>query len=204
LGTVLFANVAFAQGTWDEFINGGGDAGDLPATAQVTDGAGPLSMITGIIAPDGDADTYCIHIDDPSSFEATTTFNGTAIDTQLWLFDENGLGITFDDDDPYYGDGLQSTIRGGYVQYPGCYYLAISTYDWDAMNANGLEIWADSPYNVERAPDGPGAPGPVAAWGGTAYSDGPYQIDLRGASYCIPEPASLSLLALGALLLRRR
>jgi hypothetical protein len=145
---------------------------------------------------------YCIEIVDVANFWASTTNNGTSIDTQLWLFDENGIGVTFDDDDPG-GAGLQSTITGVFVEYPGCYYLAISTYDYDAMNPAGLEIWLDTPFNVERAPDGPGAPGPVASWGASG-SSGEYQIDLRGTTYCIPEPASLLLLGLGAVLLRRR
>jgi hypothetical protein len=45
-----------------------------------------------------------------------------------------------------------------FVTDSGFYMIAISSYDNDPLNSGGLEIWADQPYNVERAPDGPGAP----------------------------------------------
>jgi len=199
---VAMASFAYGQ-IWDEHADGGGDAGDLPATAQVPIGSGPLTTITGLIEFEGsDADMYYIHIDDPANFRAQTWPN-SIIDTQLWLFDEDGIGITFNDDDPSGAGGLQSTITGVFVPGPGNYYLVVSPYDWDAANPAGLDIWQDSPYNVERAPDGPGAPGPVAMWGGLGWDYGAYQIDLQGVSY-IPEPTSLTLLALGGLALLRR
>jgi len=197
---MAMATCAYGQ-VWDEQVDGGGDAGDLPGIAQVPAGGGALTTITGLIGAGGDADMFLIHIDNPGIFQAKT-WPGTSIDTQLWLFDANGIGVSFNDDDPG-GAGLQSTITGAFVPGPGDYYLAVSTYDRDAQNASSLDIWNDTPYNVERAPDGPGAPGPVAGWAGTGFSDGPYQIDLTGASY-VPEPTTLALLAMGGLALLRR
>ena len=191
------AGVANAQ-TWDELINGGGDAGDLLGTAQVPVGVGPLTMITGLVLAGGDADLFLIHIDDPANFSAQAWPN-TTFDTPLWLFDLAGYGVTFNDDDV----GLQSRITGQFVPAAGDYYLAISQYDWDALDAGGLELWLDTPYNVERAPDGPGAANPLASWGGSVYSDGNYEILLTGVSY-VPAPGAMALLGLAFLAGRRR
>jgi hypothetical protein len=126
---------------------------------------------------------YCISIPDPAAFSASTC-NTTSIDTQLWLFDGQGIGITYDDDDPS-GCGLQSTITALACPFPpGSYLLAISSYNYDAVNAAGLLIWDNSPFNVERCPDGPGAPGPIAAWSGDSFADGEYSITLVGVEYC--------------------
>jgi len=169
-----------AAQAWDEV----GDAGELPGSAQVPTGPGPLTVITGLIAANGDADMYLIEITDPACFVATTCNAATSIDTQLWLFDENGMGVTFDDDDPT-GCGLQSRITGNACPFPaGCYLLAISTYNNDALNSAGLKIWANSPFGVERCPDGPGAPGPIASWDGAGFSSGTYQIDLSCVASC--------------------
>jgi hypothetical protein len=187
---------AWAQ-TWSEV----GEAGNLPGTAQVPVGGGPLTTITGTLDPGGDADMYLINIPVPANFMAKT-WPSTAIDTQLWLFDLAGNGIAFDDDDPG-GAGLQSTLTGTFLPAGGNYYLAVSPYDYDALDGGGLEIWTDSPFNTERGPNGPGAPGPIGSWGGNVSTDGAYQIDLQGASF-VPEPATLMLLAMGGLLATRR
>jgi len=174
LCAVIAARPAVAT-LWTE----AGDAGDLPATAQVPHGAGTLTAIAGSLGPGGDADLYLIQIVDPMAFEASTC-SGVA-DTQLWLFARDGTGITFDDDDP--DCGVLSTITGAHVPAGGSYVLAVSAYDWDALDPEGRVIWLDAPFDVERAPDGPGAPGPLAAWGGTAYEDGSYTIELAGVAW---------------------
>ncbi len=160
---------------WNEV----GDAGDLPATAQVPFGSGTLTAIAGSLLPGGDADLYLIQIDDAAAFGATTC--GGGVDTQLWLFARDGTGITFDDDDP--NCGVSSAITGVHVPAAGAYVLAVSAYDWDALEAEGREIWLDEPYELERRPDGPGAPGPVAAWGDVGYEEGSYEITLAGVSW---------------------
>lgn len=48
---------------WDEFANGGGDAGDLPETAQST-GSDAIPVIRGQLDTD-DVDMYAIYIEDP-------------------------------------------------------------------------------------------------------------------------------------------
>lgn len=181
------------------------DAPDaLPFTAQLTVGVGPLTTISGGGNFPGDTvDAYCIHIVDPLHFSATTV-GGTGQDTQLWLFTPAGIGVTFDDDDAGAGV-LQSTITGMFVPGPGHYILAISPYDRDALDGAGSEIWADGPFGLERAPDGPGAPGPVMGWGGFSSDLDPYRITLTGATFCaVPAPGALALTVLGGVFALRR
>jgi len=186
---------------WDEILDGGGDAGDLPASAQLVMGAGSLTTITGAFFGALDADMYMINIDGPAGFSATTV-GGTTADTQLWLFDLSGIGITFNDDSV----GLASTITSTFVPAAGMYFLAVTQYDLDAYSFGGLELWLDGPFGTERAPDGPGAASPIDHWfgsGGTATS---YSITLTGASY-VPEPGTFVALGLGVVglaLARRR
>ncbi len=193
--SVLLAVAAVATAnTWVEQ----GDAPEL-LPGQQTVGSAPLDMITGVLGA-SDTDLYCIRIVDEALFSATTTGYST-LDTQLWLFDENGNGVTFNDDNP--AGGLQSALSSTFVTYNGLYYIGISQYNRDALNPAGALIWNSSPFNVERAPDGPGAPGPLASWVNTTSTTGAYGIALTGADFCVPEPASFVLLALTGLLRRR-
>jgi hypothetical protein len=179
---------------WDEFVHGGGDAGELPGGAQLVLGAGSLTTITGAFFGALDADMYMINIDGPAGFSATTV-GGATTDTQLWLFDLAGMGVTFNDDS---ASTTQSTITGTFVPAAGSYFLAITQYDLDAYSAGGLELWMDGPFGTERAPDGPGAASPIDHWfatfaGGTAAS---YSVALTGASY-VPEPATFIAIGIG-------
>jgi len=221
LSSIAIAALIASAGaqTWDETANGGGDAGDLPATAQVVLGSGPLTAITGNLGA-SDVDMYQIIICDPLNFEATTV-GGATFDTQLWLFDLNGNGVLHNDDDPSTG-ALQSRIgvNAGNV-YPanlpwatwasanlsaGLYYIAISRYNRDPRDAENRLIWNNSPFGQQRTPDGPGAPGPVDNWVNTTAAGGAYTIYLQGACF-VPEPASMVALGAGLaglLSLRRR
>jgi hypothetical protein len=153
---------------WDEFANGGGDAGDLPETAQST-GSGALTAIRGTIGAANDVDVYAIYISDPSTFSATT-IGGTSLDTALWLFDEDGKGVVHNEDNPDATTGLQSRIdnRTFCITQPGRYYLAISLFGRRAAGCNEGLIWnATIRIRAVRCPDGAGKPtSRVAGWSG--------------------------------------
>ncbi len=194
VGIAFSATAASAQ-TWAEQ----GDAGEDPGSAQVPMGSGPLNAITG--NRDSDADLYRIRIVDPVNFVART-WPSSSGDTQLFLFDDEGTGITHNDDDP--PNGLFSRLTGQFVPGVGEYLLALSSYDYDPVNASMQAIWEDTPFSEERRPDGPGAGDPLlGGWEGDGFSDGSYRIELQGVEY-VPEPASLLLLTLGGLALVRR
>lgn len=172
IALIFIASATYGQ-TWTE-------DGDAPALlpGQTTVGPGALTTISGTLTSGSDVDLYAILIDDPDNFSAQTC-NGTSIDSCLYLFDENGNGVSMSED----GCGIQSWITSQFVSTAGLYYIAMSAYDYDPLNGAGLEIWNDAPWGTERAPDGPGAPGPLASWGGSAGGSGAYNIYLTGASF---------------------
>ncbi len=92
------------------------------------------------------------------------------------------------DDAPGGGCGLRSRITGVFVPAPGDYLLTVSPYNWDALDAAGEPIRNNTPYDTERAPDGPGAPGPVATWAVNVYDEGPYSIFIEGAEFRTSTP----------------
>ncbi|MCL6536217.1 MAG: DVUA0089 family protein [Armatimonadetes bacterium] len=176
---------------WDETDNGGGDAGDLPATAQIISNSNaqacqtPVPRIRGRLGAD-DVDMFVICITDPTAFSASTV-GSTAWDTQLWLFKCNGRGVVHNDDNPDTGGGLQSRIdnRTNCIQQPGVYLLAISRYNRDPVARDGQPIWNPTGSgNAVRCPDGIRADQPVAAWAGATLPPVErYFIQLTGASF---------------------
>ncbi|HYE63057.1 MAG TPA: DVUA0089 family protein [Phycisphaerales bacterium] len=161
-----------------------GDSGDLPATAQVPAGSGTLYTIFGSIGP-GIEDLYKIQICDPANF-VVTTVGGTGLDTRLFIFDTAGNGVLYNDDyeasaTEYY---YQSRIHNTGVLTAGEYYVGVSVFQRMARNSTGQDMWLNLPYEAVRAPDGPGAASPLAAWGGTAFeTTGEYVLSLTGACF---------------------
>jgi hypothetical protein len=174
---------------WDEQFYGSGDAGDLPATAQLvtlpdqTPCQSPVTRVRGDNGAD-DVDMYVICITDPANFVASTV-GTTNWDTQLWLFRCDGTGVVHNDDNPDATTGLQSRIdnRTNCIQQGGIYLLAISRWNRDAVDATGNRLWNDSPSRSLRCADGPGAANPVAGWTGTTPAGGRYVISLQGAHF---------------------
>jgi hypothetical protein len=196
----LTANVADAQGrtasatitgditgpvTWDEMSMGGADAGQTLATAQTPAAANSeVRVITGVFGVD-DVDIYKVSVCDPQAFMATTRFSNPLLDTQLFLFKDNGRGVIMNDEVPVGLPGANShasTLTGELIPASGNYFLAISRWDVDPMTASGT-IWSDDPPNTVRAPDGTDPTGALASWTGSGAS-GVYRISLTGV--CVP------------------
>ncbi len=176
---------------WDETGNGGGDAGDLPGSAQLIQSPEaqacqtPVQRVRGRMGAD-DVDMYVICITNPAQFSASTV-GTTTWDTQLWLFKCDGLGVVFNDDNPDATTGLQSRIdnRTNCISQAGVYLLAISRYNRDAVAQDGQPIW--NPTGAGRGvrcPDGIRADQPVAGWAGATMAElQRYVIQLTGAFF---------------------
>jgi pre-peptidase/PEP-CTERM motif-containing protein len=198
---LAIATAANAQ-IWNEQ----GDAGALPATAQTPTGNGALTTISGNNSG-GDVDMFEIQVNGGTDFSATTEGGGTTFDTQLFLFDSNGLGVLGNDDTfpsgaPFLSTLLSSATDGtGSTVTPGTYYLAISGFNNDPSSAGG-PIFDQGAFDEQSGPDGSGGGSAVTGWSGGG-GPGSYNIGLTGVKY-VPEPATLSLLAIGAMAMIRR
>lgn len=179
--SLVCLSLSAVASTW---IEGSGNVGDASAVrpGQNTIGdSGSLTSIQGRFEFD-DVDVYKIRITNPANFRATTVGLAGFIDTQLFLFNENGMGVTHNDDDPA-TNAIQSTITGQFVPGPGIYYLAITQYNRDSLSAANRFQWNNTPFNVERAPDGNGATEVWTKWSIEALLDGEYEIGLVGADF---------------------
>ncbi len=212
-----------------------GDAPDGVPGAQHTDGVGSLNAITGRIDRSaGDhVDTYSIVITDPAQFFATTkidlggsatTATGNA-DSRLWLWTEQGAPVLANDDVNAFGTDTLASLISDPSTFPalsqgeivaataaqtsltaGKYLLSISLFSNDPDDAVGEEVFnLGADFDALHGPDP--AAGAFAAWENPASTTvASYTIALRGATFCVPEPGSISLIGIGlaALGLRRR
>ncbi len=187
------------------------DAGESLSTAQVIpSGPSLLKSISGTLSGfDDPADLFQIFLTAGKSFFASTV-GGADFDTRLFLFDADGFGVYFNDDS---SGTLQSTLPANSPFTPtqsGIYYLGISGFDYNPVNAAGERIFpslADFPVDVPAeniftgvfGPTGPGGNAPLAGFDGAILnSGGSYTITLTEAE-SVPEPSSiLALLFVGA------
>jgi hypothetical protein len=178
-------------------VSESGDAGDLPATAQDV-GSGAVTSILGSFGTGGDADVYRMCLTDGASFSASTVA-APPRDTQLFLFDADGIGVYSNDD-----TGLVvhvSRLPANHRFSPssgGEYYLAVSAFNNDPWSDGG-EIFPDA-FTPSLYPDGvldasgPGAPEPVSSWTGAPRgASGPYSINLTGTTACDSTPPTVDL-----------
>jgi len=189
-----------------------GDAGSLPATAQIPGGSGPLNSIEGSLGSSDQEDVYEICITDHNAFSAA---GAAQFDPQLFLFAQNGLGV-YSNDDKDAADG-SSFLPSGDPNSPaadGIYYLGITAFDNEPINVNGLIFPTQQFFpgsSVISGPTGPGGASAVSGWQfqfGSQPSVGLYTIDLTGvastAAACTPVGGELipidstSLLLAGA------
>lgn len=201
LAVCAMITVPVAADEWNEV----GDAPALiPGQAIIGDPKVDVEFIHGSFLGADDVDLYQIFIKRPDNFNANMN-EFTDADTQLFLFDIDGNGVTHNDDIEG-GRGFQSRLTNRFLidLDPGIYFLAVTQFNNDALSPDDDLIWNNTPFREERAPDGPGAPGPLNSWTvsdlGGEFS---YSVELSGVEF-IPEPGTLCLLALGGLALLRR
>ncbi|NNE35453.1 MAG: T9SS type A sorting domain-containing protein, partial [Rhodothermales bacterium] len=171
-----------------EFVDSTGDVDSLLAGAQDLTGAA-YTEIVGEFSTVSDIDLYKINIVSADSFAATTEINfGTHLDTELWLFDSNGLGVYFNDDSPNRATDMSLLPRpqGGLgPQAPGVYYLGVGVYELNALDEDGAEIF-ENPRNFNSVWDRLNAPlsnKPLASWrvfGTGGNPPGTYRVTMTG------------------------
>ncbi len=164
------------------------DAGSLPATAQIPGGAGPLNSIAGSLSSTDQEDVYEICISDHNAFSAAVAQAG--FDSQLFLLTQNGLAVYSNDDFLFFFS--PSFLPSGDPNGPaanGIYYLAISPFNNEPVNADGelfvdlfgtqAEATAFNPPNLAE-----GGASPITGWldGAQAGESGTYNIDLTGVA----------------------
>jgi len=220
LGWLLVA--ALACGAQAGLYIESGDAGNLPGTAQwinsVIGGGDDLLEIQGDLIPGNDSDMFVFRLEDPAVFGAFTEATANNGDTQLFLFHLDGRGIAHNDDDAENQPALTSRITtGGPLTVglaPGLYMVGISWFNNDPFWNAPPVVEGDYMFPFNQQPGGPqltagptpgGAINPVAGWDafGNPPFEGSYSIFLKNASV-VPEPATLTLLPLAAMLLARK
>ena len=112
-----------------------GDAGELPGTAQDLTSA-PVDAIDGSIGGDSDQDLYRVCLEGGGGFSATTV-GGSELDTQLFLFDANGLGVYANDDSQATRQSTLPALDPRTPAAPGVYLLAVTPYDRDPRSPAG-------------------------------------------------------------------
>lgn len=214
IAIMSLATVASAD-VWDEFANGGGDAGAFPGGSfQTQSSATVFDSITGDNS-DG-IDSYLITVTDASSFFIQDTGGN---DTQAFVWDTAGNALFANDDDPSgafgfsFGFGNPSAHPGNVIGAPAD--LANGDQIILSVGAFG-DIATGAGATGDAFLDDGGDFAAVRAGSGEAFAGyaaggaGAYNIQLTGAQFgtasAIPEPTSLGILALGfgAAMLRRR
>ncbi|MEL6381739.1 MAG: hypothetical protein AAFQ89_04570 [Cyanobacteria bacterium J06626_18] len=140
---------------------------------------------------------YQLSLPAGTSFSASTV-GETAVDTALFLFDANGLGVIGNEDS---AGTFQSTLPVQEISEAGTFYLGLSSFANRPVSAEG-EIFP--PFNpsdpssfLDLQPTGPGAGLPLAGYTNSGLESGAYTIfldalDARGLE--VPEGETLALL----------
>ncbi|MET0981428.1 MAG: DVUA0089 family protein [Telluria sp.] len=170
-----------------------GDAGDLPAAAQILGDVGSISSISGRIESSRDVDMFQLSLASAATLSFLVSAAST-IDSQLFLFNSAGAGLWANDD---MGTSLDAQLTVPLAS--GDYYLAVGSWDRHPLEGTNLPIFGSTGGMLLP----PLNPGIVTAWGGSG-GIGDYTINVAMAP--IPEPGTWLLTSAGvfALLGRRR
>ncbi|HEY9607212.1 MAG TPA: DVUA0089 family protein [Allocoleopsis sp.] len=165
-----------------------GDAGQLPATAQAanTQPSGTaLSSISGRLSNQNDVDLFQIFLTGNQTFSATTVGStgsdfGGKLDTQLFLFNQDGTGIYVSND---VANGVESYLPSGRPltpAEPGLYYLGVSSFNNNPSSTAGAMFFP----TFSGSESGPYQPKlPLSNWSNTGADSGSYTIHLTGAHF---------------------
>ncbi len=196
------ACLAFAQPTLAQTYTETGDAGDLPATAQIITGvpgvtytaiAGATTATNAIY----DSDMYQLTVVTPATYTFSTNnfiVGKNNFDTQLALFNSSGVGIATDDDT---SSGELSTLV--LTLTPGNYYLLLSGSGRYAVDSTGALIFPNftdgkTDPSVQQAAT---STLPIAAYTGNTNEGGSYNIAISFVIVPVPEPGSYVLILAG-------
>ncbi|MFN6490279.1 filamentous hemagglutinin N-terminal domain-containing protein [Nostoc sp. DedQUE03] len=177
-----------------------GDAGKLPSTAQATNSSTSetVSAISGTLDNDNDIDLYQLFLSKGQKFTATTV-GGSEVNTQLFLFDGNGLGLAMNDDDYSVNDETRQSTLPLYEPFiapnSGKYYLGISIYENNPYSSEGAIF--EYGYLI-----GAGAGFPISGWNeNLGQSSGTYTIKLNNQValtpsrlFAVPQGRTLALI----------
>ncbi len=199
-----------------------GDAGDLPASAQLITlpvayslaASATTSQINGALTLTNglsDSDMFQFVLTDPAVFTASTNLGfipGTNnFDTQIALFTSTGVGIAANDDAN--GGSSLSTLTATLAA--GTYELLISGSGRYAVDSAGRLIFANFTDGTTDPSStvGPSSTNPIAAYTGSSNEGGSYRIALSATlPPPVPEPSSFAAIATGLgglmMVLRRR
>jgi hypothetical protein len=203
ISTLTAGPCTAGAGVWNEGDGGDGDAGKLPASANVTTGVGSLTTICGNLTDSaGGADMYEISITG-TSFSAITSLRGTStLDPALYLFSASGasaVGQFAENDISGTNDQAQILVASGLT--PGTYFIVIAPDNQQPTSAGGDEIFGNITGTTGQVT-------PVASntilksWTDTGDSSGQYVISLTDAGFAqAPEPAAFALVGAGLLAL---
>ncbi len=162
--------------SWSEIS----DAGELPTSSQGVFGLGKLSSISGTLINRGnrkdDIDLYRFIINQPKSFSTSLSadFSGDN-DASLFLFDELGSLVLYDDDA---GPGfLPEFSHGQFKGAAGVYILGVSLFATQPLLTPTLTGWNRFPFPFQTGPytlsitGAVGVPGPLPILGvGAAFT----------------------------------
>jgi hypothetical protein len=165
------------------------DVGDQNSTAQLIGSFADGDIISGGLTGDVlNADLFRINLTAGTAF--TATVNKPTFDTQLFLFDDSGKGLTGND------NSSAINLNAIFTYAPtitGTYYLAISGFDFDPKDSAGNFLFSNNSTG-NFTPVGNTV---LFSWAENTISDfgldsGSYQITLNlSAVSAVPEPSML-------------
>ena len=161
------------------------DAGESILTAQSVPGG--TDLISGSIDTN-DADMYGFYWGGGAFFANTI---GSPMDTQLFLFDSTGAGVWANDDCVVSCDAQSQITDAGLSA--GSYFIAVSGYNNDPLDAGASLIFPSTPFNVQFGPNDGDV---LASW--SRGNSGSYTINISPTGV-VPVPAAVWLFGSGLL-----